>query len=158
MVNSKVLMRFIFQITSLINETELQNLTAKLLGKEAALYVPSGTMSNLIALLTHCKMRGSEAIVGDESHILHYEQTGAAQVSKLKDVELIFGVNLELFFSLVVSTFELLKLILMVHWTWMKSKVKFGTVTMLISLILFYFAWKTLTTAVVVESFRTNGL
>jgi len=37
-------------------------------------------MSNLIALLTHCKQRGSEAIVGDESHILHYEQTGAAQV------------------------------------------------------------------------------
>jgi len=36
--------------------------------------------SNLIALLTHCTMRGAEAIVGDESHILHYEQTGAAQV------------------------------------------------------------------------------
>ena len=59
---------------------ELQHLAAKLLGKEAALFVPSGTMSNLIALLTHCKLRGSEAIVGDESHILHYEQTGAAQV------------------------------------------------------------------------------
>ncbi|KAI9562968.1 hypothetical protein GHT06_010424 [Daphnia sinensis] len=58
---------------------ELQSLAAKLLGKEAALFVPSGTMSNLIALLTHCKLRGSEAIVGDESHILHYEQTGAAQ-------------------------------------------------------------------------------
>lgn len=40
-------------------------------------------MSNLIALLTHCKLRGSEAIVGDESHILHYEQTGAAQVNVL---------------------------------------------------------------------------
>ena len=59
---------------------ELQKLGANLLGKEAALFVPSGTMSNLIALLTHCKLRGSEAIVGDESHILHYEQTGAAQV------------------------------------------------------------------------------
>uniref|UniRef100_A0A0P5ZUW2 Low-specificity L-threonine aldolase n=3 Tax=Daphnia magna TaxID=35525 RepID=A0A0P5ZUW2_9CRUS len=58
---------------------ELQSLVAKLLGKEASLFVPSGTMSNLIALLTHCKLRGSEAIVGDESHILHYEQTGAAQ-------------------------------------------------------------------------------
>jgi threonine aldolase len=60
---------------------ELQILGANLLGKDAALFVPSGTMSNLIALLTHCKLRGSEAIVGDESHILHYEQTGAAQVS-----------------------------------------------------------------------------
>lgn len=59
---------------------ELQKLGAQLMGKEAALFVPSGTMSNLIALLTHCKLRGSEAIVGDESHILHYEQTGAAQV------------------------------------------------------------------------------
>jgi len=58
---------------------ELENYAANLLGKEASLFVPSGTMSNLIALLTHCKQRGSEAIVGDESHILHYEQTGAAQ-------------------------------------------------------------------------------
>lgn len=61
----------------------MQSLVAKLLGKEASLFVPSGTMSNLIALLTHCKLRGSEAIVGDESHILHYEQTGAAQVNVL---------------------------------------------------------------------------
>jgi len=58
---------------------ELESYAANLLGKEASLFVPSGTMSNLIALLTHCKQRGSEAIVGDESHILHYEQTGAAQ-------------------------------------------------------------------------------
>jgi threonine aldolase len=55
------------------------------MGKEAALFVPSGTMSNLIALLTHCKLRGSEAIVGDESHILHYEQTGAAQVNNKEE-------------------------------------------------------------------------
>ena len=59
---------------------ELQNYAANLLGKEASLFTPSGTMSNLIALLIHCKQRGSEAIVGDESHILHYEQNGAAQV------------------------------------------------------------------------------
>jgi len=59
---------------------ELQSLAAEMLGKEAALFVPSGTMSNLIALLVHCKGRGSEAIVGDQSHILHYEQNGAAQV------------------------------------------------------------------------------
>ena len=50
-----------------------------MLGKEAALFVPSGTMSNLIALLCHCRSRGSEAIIGNESHLLHYEQTGAAQ-------------------------------------------------------------------------------
>ena len=33
-------------------------------------------MSNLICLLTHCRDRGSEALVGCESHILHYEQVG----------------------------------------------------------------------------------
>lgn len=44
---------------------ELQNLAAEILGKEAALFVPSGTMSNLIALLCHCQVRGSEVIVGD---------------------------------------------------------------------------------------------
>ena len=41
-----------------------------------SLFVPSGTMSNLICLLTHCRDRGSEALVGCESHILHYEQVG----------------------------------------------------------------------------------
>lgn len=69
-----------FEFTLNSVNLELQSLAAQILGKEAALFVPSGTMSNLIALLTHCQLRGSEAIVGDESHILHYEQTGAAQV------------------------------------------------------------------------------
>ena len=55
----------------------LERRAADLLGKEAALFVASGTMSNLVALLTHCG-RGDEAIVGDEAHILHYEVAGAA--------------------------------------------------------------------------------
>lgn len=46
-------------------------------GKAAALYVPSGTMANLVALLVHCE-RGDEAIVGSESHILHHEAAGAS--------------------------------------------------------------------------------
>ena len=50
---------------------------ASLLGKEAALYVSSGSMSNLIALLTHCG-RGEEYIGGDIYHISHYEAGGAA--------------------------------------------------------------------------------
>lgn len=45
-----------------------------MLGKEAALFVPSGTMANLIAVLTHCDSRGAEFIVGDRSHIFLYEQ------------------------------------------------------------------------------------
>ena len=55
----------------------LETKMADLLGKEAALYVTSGSQSNLIALLTHCG-RGEEYIGGDIYHISHYEAGGAA--------------------------------------------------------------------------------
>src|ERR671917_1943978 len=55
----------------------LQELAAEMLGKEAALLVASGTMGNLASLLAHCG-RGDEVILGDESHIFHYEQGGAS--------------------------------------------------------------------------------
>ena len=58
----------------------LEAIAAERTGKEAALFVASGTMSNLVAILTHCG-RGDEAIVGSESHILHYEVAGAAGVA-----------------------------------------------------------------------------
>lgn len=54
----------------------LEEAAAARLGKAAALYVASGTMANLVSLLTHCG-RGDEAIVGSESHILHHEAVGA---------------------------------------------------------------------------------
>lgn len=54
----------------------LQEVAAALLGKEAALLTSSGTQSNLIALLTHCR-RGDEVIVGDMSHTIQYEVGGA---------------------------------------------------------------------------------
>ncbi|HRA64600.1 MAG TPA: GntG family PLP-dependent aldolase, partial [Caldilinea sp.] len=57
----------------------LEEMVAARLGKEAALFVPSGTMGNLIAVLSHCG-RGDEMILGDQSHIFHYEQGGAAAV------------------------------------------------------------------------------
>ena len=50
----------------------LQERVAGLLGKEAALFVPSGTMANLAAVLAHCQ-RGEEIVVGDQSHIYLYE-------------------------------------------------------------------------------------
>jgi threonine aldolase len=53
----------------------LQELAAEMLGKEAALFVPSGTMGNLIALLVHCQ-RGDEVIVGNQSHIFLNEAGG----------------------------------------------------------------------------------
>ncbi len=56
---------------------ELQNLAADMLGKEAALFVPSGTMGNLISVLAHCG-RGDEILLGDRSHIFLNEVGGVA--------------------------------------------------------------------------------
>jgi threonine aldolase len=58
---------------------ELQRVCAELLGKEAGLFVPSGTMGNLLALLVHVDARGGEMIIGDQSHIHCYEQGNHAQ-------------------------------------------------------------------------------
>lgn len=52
---------------------------ATMFEKEAALFFPSGTMSNLAAILAWCPNRGSEMIVGDNSHMFLFEQGGAAQ-------------------------------------------------------------------------------
>ena len=57
----------------------LEALAAEMLGKEAAVFVPSGTMGNLISVLSHCG-RGDEMILGDQAHIFMYEQGGAAAV------------------------------------------------------------------------------
>jgi threonine aldolase len=53
----------------------LQQKAAGMLGKEDSLFVPSGTMGNLLALLVHCQ-RGDEVIVGDQSHIYMNEAGG----------------------------------------------------------------------------------
>ena len=55
----------------------LEMMAAARMGKEAALFTPSGTQGNLIAVLTHCN-RGDEIIVGDEAHMFWYEVGGAA--------------------------------------------------------------------------------
>jgi len=55
----------------------LEAMAASMMGKEAALLVPSGTMGNLAAMLTHCA-RGAKAIVGSESHTQVYEAGGAS--------------------------------------------------------------------------------
>ncbi len=56
---------------------KLEALAARRMGKEAALFVPSGTMANLAAVLTHCQ-RGDEMILGDLAHTYLYEAGGAA--------------------------------------------------------------------------------
>ena len=61
----------------------LEELAAGMLGKESALFVPSGTMGNLIALLVHCQ-RGHEVIVGNQSHIYLNEAGGMAALGGIQ--------------------------------------------------------------------------
>ncbi|HZC05608.1 MAG TPA: low-specificity L-threonine aldolase [Ktedonobacterales bacterium] len=58
----------------------LEERAAEMVGKEAAIFVPTGTMGNAAAILTHCR-RGDEIIVGDRSHIYLYEVGGAARLN-----------------------------------------------------------------------------
>ena len=53
----------------------LEDLAATKFNKEAALFVPSGTMANLVAVLSHCQ-RGDEVILGDQAHTFLYEAGG----------------------------------------------------------------------------------
>ena len=57
----------------------LQDLAAELTGKEAGLFVPSGSMGNLIAVLSHCQ-RGDEVIMGKLAHLFLYEAASIAAV------------------------------------------------------------------------------
>lgn len=59
---------------------KLEELGARLLGKEAALFVPSGTFGNQLALLTHC-LRGDEVILEENSHIIEHEVGGSAVIA-----------------------------------------------------------------------------
>ncbi len=61
---------------------ELQEKAAALLGKEAALFVTSGTQSNLCSLLAHCQ-RGDEIITGDEYHVYTDEAGGASVLGSI---------------------------------------------------------------------------
>ncbi|PIP36148.1 MAG: low-specificity L-threonine aldolase [Desulfobacterales bacterium CG07_land_8_20_14_0_80_52_14] len=55
----------------------LEEMAARRMGKEAALFVASGTMANIISQMIHCG-RGDEMILGDQAHIFWYEQGGSA--------------------------------------------------------------------------------
>lgn len=56
---------------------QLESLAASMMGKESGLFVPSGTMGNLAAILVHCG-RGDEIILGDRSHTFLFEAGGVA--------------------------------------------------------------------------------
>jgi len=61
---------------------QLEKHAAEMLGMEAALYVPTGTMANSIAVGVHCAggLPGTSAVLGEKSHIYKYETGGAAQL------------------------------------------------------------------------------
>jgi len=61
----------------------LQSRIAELLGKEAALFVPTGTQSNLVAIMGHCG-RGDEYIVGQMAHTYRWEGGGAAVLGSVQ--------------------------------------------------------------------------
>lgn len=61
----------------------LQERIAQITGKEAALFMPSGTQSNLCALMAHCE-RGDEYIVGQNAHTYRYEGGGAAVLGSIQ--------------------------------------------------------------------------
>lgn len=58
---------------------KLQEMAAKKFGAEASLLVPSGTMANLVSLMTHC-VKGDEIYLESESHIYYYEVGGLSAV------------------------------------------------------------------------------
>ncbi|NOY99138.1 MAG: low-specificity L-threonine aldolase [Chloroflexi bacterium] len=66
----------------------LQEMAAELLGKEAGLFIPSGTMGNLSAVLAHCG-RGDEVILGDKAHIFLYEGGGISALGGVHSRQLI---------------------------------------------------------------------
>ncbi len=58
----------------------LEELAAAKVGKEAAVFVPSGTMGNLLAVMTHCR-RGDEVVMEAECHLYYYEAGGMSAVA-----------------------------------------------------------------------------
>jgi hypothetical protein len=88
---------------------ELESTAAKIFGKDAALFVPTGTMGNLLGILSHTNGAfGAEMIVGDQQHTYLYEQGGASSIGgvhscvlpnqpdgtiKLEDIGMIFMFN-----------------------------------------------------------------
>lgn len=70
----------------------LQDFAAALFGYEAGLFAPSGTQTNLIALMTHCG-RGDEYLVGQEAHTYKYEGGGAAVLGSIQPQPIVNGAD-----------------------------------------------------------------
>lgn len=66
---------------------QLQEIAAEKMGKEAGLFVPSGTMGNLVGILAHCQ-RGDEIIVGNKAHTFLYEAGGVSVLGGVHSYQL----------------------------------------------------------------------
>ena len=75
----------VFQGDPTVNK--LQDLAAQRMGKEAALLVPSGTMANLVSILTHCG-RGAEIILGNRAHSYKYEKGGISAYGSVHSAQI----------------------------------------------------------------------
>jgi len=71
----------VFSDDQLMNE--LEDLVAKKLGKEAGVFVPSGTFSNQLSLFTHCR-QGEEVIVDQDAHIVQHESGASPVISSVQ--------------------------------------------------------------------------
>jgi len=83
----------------------LQQIAAEMLGTEAALFLPSGTQSNLCALLAHCQ-RGDEYIVGQGAHTYKYEGGGAAVLGSIQPQPLEFQPDGSLDLGMVAASIK----------------------------------------------------
>ena len=68
----------------------LEQTVAERLNKDAALFLPSGTQSNLLALLSHCD-RGDEYIAGQDAHTYRYEAGGGAVLGSIQPQPITFN-------------------------------------------------------------------
>ena len=66
---------------------QLQEISSEIMGKEAGLFVPSGSMGNLIAMLVHCQ-RGDEVILGNKAHTFLFEAGGVSALGGVHSFQL----------------------------------------------------------------------
>ena len=66
---------------------ELEQFMADMFGKPASLFVPTGTMANLVAILSHCHTRASEIIIGAESHVCLWEGGNVANLGGVHSIQ-----------------------------------------------------------------------
>lgn len=83
----------------------LERTAAAMLGTEAALFAPSGTQTNLMALLSHCE-RGDEYLVGQQAHTYRYEGGGAAVLGSIQPQPLEFEADGSLDLAAVVDAIK----------------------------------------------------